>query len=195
MVVIDERGIIQSFSATAERMFGFAAEEVCGRNVSMLMPSPHRENHDAYIAPYLSTGEARIIGLGCVVTGSAQRRHALSDRTGGRRSEGRRASPLHRFCARPDRTPAHTPAALGAAIGAVARIAPTEMEQMASALAHEINQPLTAATNYLEAARLLLGGGDTAAVGRTGSAVDNSLGQATQIIRRLRPKGRDPTAR
>ena len=69
MVVIDEHGIIQSFSATAERMFGFTAQEVCGCNVNMLMPSPYREGHDSYIARYLATGERRIIGLGRVVTG------------------------------------------------------------------------------------------------------------------------------
>ena len=78
MVVIDEQGLIQSFSATAERMFGYAAAEVCGRNVSVLMPSPYRENHDAYITRFLTTGERRIIGLGRVVTG--QRKTARCSR-------------------------------------------------------------------------------------------------------------------
>lgn len=69
MVVIDERGIVTSFSATAERLFGYRANEVCGENVSVLMPSPDREAHDAYISRYLKTGERRIIGYGRVVTG------------------------------------------------------------------------------------------------------------------------------
>ncbi|MQT12205.1 hybrid sensor histidine kinase/response regulator [Segnochrobactrum spirostomi] len=69
MVVIDERGIVTSFSATAERLFGYRANEVCGENVSLLMPSPDREAHDAYISRYLTTGERRIIGYGRVVTG------------------------------------------------------------------------------------------------------------------------------
>lgn len=64
MIVIDERGTIQSFSAAAERIFGYAANEVCGKNVSLLMPSPHRERHDEYIQRYLSTGERRIVGIG-----------------------------------------------------------------------------------------------------------------------------------
>src|SRR5579875_2818295 len=69
LIIIDERGIVQSFSVAAERMFGYAAAEVLGRNVNMLMPSPYREHHDGYIARYLASGERRIIGLGRVVTG------------------------------------------------------------------------------------------------------------------------------
>ena len=61
MIVIDERGIVQSFSAAAERIFGYRAAEICGRNVNLLMPSPYREAHDDYIAGYLATGEAHII--------------------------------------------------------------------------------------------------------------------------------------
>ncbi len=69
MVVIDEVGIITSFSAAAERLFGFTEDEVAGRNVKMLMPSPDSEAHDGYISRYLETGERRIIGYGRVVTG------------------------------------------------------------------------------------------------------------------------------
>lgn len=64
VITIDERGIVQSFSGAAERLFGYEAGEVIGRNVSMLMPSPHQENHDGYLAHYLATGEKRIIGIG-----------------------------------------------------------------------------------------------------------------------------------
>ena len=69
MIVIDERGIMQSFSSTAERLFGFSAAEVLGKNVKMLMPSPYRESHDGYLERYLRTGERRIIGIGRVVVG------------------------------------------------------------------------------------------------------------------------------
>lgn len=69
MVVIDERGQVTSFSAAAEKLFGYSSAEVCGQNVRMLMPSPDREAHDGYLSRYLTTGERRIIGYGRVVTG------------------------------------------------------------------------------------------------------------------------------
>ncbi|MDE1995397.1 MAG: PAS domain S-box protein [Rhizobiaceae bacterium] len=69
MIVIDETGSIASFSAAAERLFGYSSDEVRGRNVKMLMPSPDREAHDNYLSRYMTTGERRIIGYGRVVTG------------------------------------------------------------------------------------------------------------------------------
>jgi PAS domain S-box-containing protein len=64
IITIDRHGLIQSFSTAAEQLFGYVAGEVVGRNVSMLMPPPHREQHDGYLDRYLHTGEKRIIGIG-----------------------------------------------------------------------------------------------------------------------------------
>ena len=68
MVVIDEKGRILSFSAAAEKMFGFSEAEILGENVSILMPSPDRERHDNYLSNYMHTGERKIIGIGRVTT-------------------------------------------------------------------------------------------------------------------------------
>ncbi|HEX6571773.1 MAG TPA: PAS domain S-box protein [Steroidobacteraceae bacterium] len=64
IIVIDHRGYVEQFSLSAERVFGYKAEEVVGRNVSMLMPEPYRSEHDRYVERYHETGEARIIGIG-----------------------------------------------------------------------------------------------------------------------------------
>jgi two-component system sensor kinase FixL len=69
IIVIDHQGRVEAFNRAAERLFGFTADEVRGRNVSMLMPSPYRDEHDAYLARYLATGEAKIIGKGREVQG------------------------------------------------------------------------------------------------------------------------------
>jgi two-component system sensor kinase FixL len=189
MVVIDEQGLIQSFSATAERMFGYAAAEVCGRNVSVLMPSPYRENHDAYITRFLTTGERRIIGLGRVVTGQRNNGSVfpLELSVGEVNSDGRRLfTGFVRDLTERQETQ-HRLQELQSELTHVSRL--TEMGQMASALAHEINQPLTAATNYLEVARRLLVRNEADAAGRAAGIVENAAAQvvrATQIIRRLR---------
>ncbi len=64
IITICQDGIIESFNPAAERMFGYRAAEAIGRNVNLLMPSPHHEQHDGYISRYLETGEAKIIGIG-----------------------------------------------------------------------------------------------------------------------------------
>jgi len=64
IITIDTGGLIESFNPAAERLFGYTADEVLGQNISMLMPSPYREEHDGYLARYLQTGDPHIIGIG-----------------------------------------------------------------------------------------------------------------------------------
>ncbi|MGO8536040.1 PAS domain S-box protein, partial [Rhizobium ruizarguesonis] len=69
IVVIDDKGVVLSFSKASEKLFGMSSDQICGRNVSSLIPNPYRDAHDGYIDHYLDTVEKRIIGYGRVVTG------------------------------------------------------------------------------------------------------------------------------
>ena len=69
IITIDECGIVDTFNAAAERLFGYRAEEVIGKNVKMLMPAPYRDQHDGFLAQCLATREKKIIGIGREVVG------------------------------------------------------------------------------------------------------------------------------
>ena len=189
MVVIDERGIIQSFSSTAERLFGYVSNEVLGTNISRMMPSPYRENHDSYLARYLATGERRIIGIGRVVVGERKDGSTFPMEL----AVGEMRSSNQRFFAGFIRDPTErqqTEARLQELQSELVHISRlTAMGEMASALAHELNQPLTAIANYLKGSQRLLADepGERPAMLR--DAMDKAADQAMragQIIRRLR---------
>jgi len=189
IIVIDEHGIIRSFSTAAEHQFGYTAAEVCGRNVSMLMPSPYREAHDSYIQRYLRTGERRIIGIGRLVVG--QRKDGstfpMELAVGEVNSGGRRLfTGFVRDVTERQETQQRLQE-LQSELLHVSRL--SAMGEMAATLAHELNQPLTATTNYLRACQRMLDASGTPDLARIRQAVALAAEQTLrsgQIIRRLR---------
>jgi len=189
MVVIDERGIMQSFSSAAERLFGYTAAEVVGRNVSLLMPSPYRESHDSYLERYLRTGERRIIGIGRVVVGERKdgSTFPMELAVGEMRSSNQRFfTGFIRDLTERQQTEARLQE-LQSELVHISRL--TAMGEMASALAHELNQPLSAIANYMKGSRRLLERNTDQQSGLLRDAMDKAAEQALragQIIRRLR---------
>jgi two-component system sensor kinase FixL len=189
MIVIDPDGTVQSFSSAAERLFKYSADEVIGKNVKMLMPQPYRKEHDSYLKRYQATGERRIIGIGRVVVG---------ERKGGSTfpmelAVGEMRSSNKTFFTgfiRDLTERQHTDARLQELQSELVHISRlTAMGEMASALAHEINQPLSAIANYLKGSKRLLGDKTDEESRQTCDALDKATEQALragQIIRRLR---------
>ncbi|MBU4434160.1 MAG: PAS domain S-box protein [Alphaproteobacteria bacterium] len=189
MIVINERGAILSFSAAAERLFGCAEGDLLGKNVSCLMPSPDRQQHDGYIERYLTTGERKVIGLGRVVVG--QRRDGttfpMELSVGEASGFGPRVfTGFVRDLTERQRTQARVEE-LQAELIHIARV--SGMGAMASTLAHELNQPITAVANYVEAVRDLLAHPDPDDFPMIREALGDAAGQALRaghIVRRLR---------
>ena len=190
MVVIDESGRILSFSAAAEKIFGYAEAEVLGKNVNLLMPAPDRERHDGYLHNYMRTGERKIIGIGRLTNARRRDGYAfpielligeawLDDRrifTGFIRDLTERQQTEMQL------------RELQSELAHVRRV--SEMSTLATSLAHEINQPLTAIANYCESARIIL---ETAPQNESTAKLDGMLEatasqvlRAGEIVRRLR---------
>lgn len=188
MIVIDAAGVIQSFSTAAVRLFGWEPEEAVGRNVSILMPDPYRTEHDGYIRRYRETGDRRIIGIGRIVVGQRKdgstfpmelavgEARAVTGRffTGfirdltERRDQERRLQELQ------------------SELVHVSRL--TAMGEMASSLAHELNQPLSAIASYMKGSVTLIDAPDPD-LSKIRSALDRAGDQALRagdIIKKLR---------
>lgn len=188
MVVIDDHGRIMSFSTAAERMFGFSQAEVVGENVSLLMPSPDRERHDNYIERYRQTEERHILGIGRVMT--ARRRDGSTFPI--ELSVGEAKTPEGRIFTGFIRDLTEQQSVerrlheLQNELARVARV--SAVGSLTTALAHELNQPLAAITNYMEAAQDLVDTSD-ADPGNLREAMSSAAEQAmraAKIVSRLR---------
>jgi two-component system sensor kinase FixL len=179
ILTIDAHGLVEMCNPAAARMFGYTPEEVLGRNVSQLMPAPHRDEHDAYVARYRSTGEARAIGFGRELAGlrkdgstfplevalgefeSGGGHHftgILRDLTERKRLEERlqqqQAELLH-----------------------VQRL--STAGELAAMMAHELNQPLGAITNYLGGVTLRFG-----SVLEANPGLNEAIGETLRLAKR-----------
>ncbi|HEX5056834.1 MAG TPA: PAS domain S-box protein [Gammaproteobacteria bacterium] len=194
IINIDAVGTIQMFNPAAVKMFGYSEAEVLGKNVSLLMGRPHREKHDGYIHNYLNTGDAKIIGIGrelmalrkngtefpihltvSEVRGSGQRSFTgiIRDLTELRESERRLRQRDEEILETRERL-AH-----------MERL--STFNAMTAGIAHELNQPLAAITIYAQACyRLVDASMDEPELKRALKKIDDQVGRAAQVIRRLR---------
>jgi two-component system sensor kinase FixL len=188
IMVIDERATVRFYNDACERLFGYAPDEVLGRNVKVLMPAPYRVEHDGYLGRYLSTGEKHIIGVGREVVG--QRKDGSTfpmylsvgeGHLGGQRifvGIVHDISDRHRRDLRIQE--------LQGELLHVTRM--TAMGQMSSALAHELNQPLTAILSYSKAAEKMAETlvDDVSELPDVLNKIAEQAARAGHIIRRLR---------
>ncbi len=188
-IVIDAAGLIISFNAAAERQFGYTEAEVRGRNVDILMPQPYRAEHDGYMHRYLATGEKRIIGIGRVV--AAQRADGSTFPIMLSVGEFRSAGKVYFTGFIRDLTErADAEAQLEQLHGELARLSRlNELGEMASTLAHELNQPLSAIANYVQGSIRLLKNATAEPAPMVRSALEEAAKQslrAGKIIHHLR---------
>ena len=190
MIVIDRAGVVVLYSAACERLFGYTAGEVLGRNVSMLMPPPDRENHDAYLQNYLRTGAAKIIGIGRDVTGRRKDGSIFPMRLSVGELSRIRGGPMFVGTIHDLSERRRAQARIDELQNDLLRVSRAgALGTMGSALAHELNQPLTAVAAFVEASAALLRHGDIAVPDKLHEYMDKAVAQtqrAGNVIRRLR---------
>ncbi len=193
-IVIDDKGIMERFNKSAEKMFGYTVAEVEGKNISMLMAGRDRKDHDKYMNNYQRTGVAKIIGIGREVL--AQRKNgdvfpadiAIGEVRGPssvryiglvRDLSEQRAAETHMFKQREEMLNTSRLSTMG---------------EMAAAMAHELNQPLSAISNYAAACRRLLANDDIdkESIIDALERIDTQAHRAGEVIRRTRDFTRTP---
>lgn len=187
-IVIDEYARMCLINPAGQAIFGYAPEDLIGHNVSMLMPDPYRSQHDTYLKRYLTSGEAHIIGIGRDVEGLRKDGEVfpMNLAVGEMSGQGRRLFVgIIRDLTEQRRREVEFDE-LQARHFHLSRVA--AMNEMGAAIAHEINQPLSAAANYLETGRILASRAETKD-DKLLSVLDKALeqnGRAAEIISRMR---------
>lgn len=186
MVVLDQHGTIMQFSAAAETLWGYRAADVLGRSAQMLVPADRRSIHMAALTRYVKTGDGII---GEVMTSTAEaadgRRFPIELRTGVAHSDGQTLLTVFVRNLSEQLATEERLSELSAEIAHVSR--QSAMSELAADLAHELNQPLSATSNFLAAARMLIEKGES-----TDRIVDllrmgsEQTQRAGEIIRRMR---------
>ncbi len=156
VIMIDKAGVIQMYNAACQTIFGYTFEEVVGKNVEILMPSPYRENHDDYIANYQRTQKAKIIGIGRQVSGQRKDGEVFPMylSVGENKASGQSGYVGIIRDMTKETQSAEKYNQLQHEYFHLSRVA--AMNQMGTAIAHELNQPLAAVMNYIQAAQISL---------------------------------------
>ncbi len=189
IIVTNESGMIAIYNSACERLFGYPPEMVIGRNVKMLMPAPYQGEHDGYLTNYRKTGERHLIGMGREVVGLRQDGSTfpmyLSIGEGVLDAEKIYVGIIHDLTE--EQGAKRQLQELQSELLHVSRL--SAMGQMASTLAHELNQPLSAIANYVKASHRMLEAIDDPQKERiqdTMTKVSEQTIRAGEIIRHLR---------
>ncbi|TGX43472.1 PAS domain S-box protein [Sphingomonas naasensis] len=186
MVVIDQHSTILQFSAAAEALWGYRAADVLGRPATMLVPADRRALHLSTLDHFLKTGRGLV---GEVITGTAEaadgRRFPIEVRTGAARSDGQVLLTIFVRNLSEQLATEERLSELSAEIAHVSR--QSAMSELAADLAHELNQPLSATSNFLAAARMLIEKGEgTERIVELLRMGSEQTQRAGEIIRRMR---------
>ena len=187
LVVIDEKGRVELFNSAAQKMFMYSSKEVLGNNIKMLMPASFSREHDGYLAAYLSSGQAKIIGKGRKVRGKKSDGEefpiflSVGEVKGASHKQFvgiiRDISEQER-----DRIEAQESRER---LSHASRL--SSMGELAAGIAHEMNQPLSAISSYAQASkRLLLAGNNEARVIDALDKICDQAIRASEVIKRLR---------
>ncbi|MDE0391304.1 MAG: PAS domain S-box protein [Rhodospirillales bacterium] len=189
MIVIDQLGTVLLYNAACERLFKYPAKDVLGKNVKLLMPQPHRDRHDAYVQNYVRTGHAKIIGVGRDVLGQKRDGSTFPMRLSvgelrGASGELLFVGTIHDLSER--QRARERIEELQTELMRVSRA--SALGEMGSALAHELNQPLSAIVGFVEASAALIDDSDSSVPEQAREYVNKAVAQshrAADVIRRL----------